>query len=348
MLSFTAVALGGIAYLAYAVHVAAGVGGRPVAIILLTVVHAAAAVTCGVIARGSSTANVAWGMLGAAIVAYGGTSVYYTVVPDAADRFPAVFDGGWFVFYPLAFVALVAFVRRRVVASAQTLWIDSAIGALVVAALGAAFMVPQLGGARDLTVVGQLLFFLGDLGFLGFLVAACAASGWRDGASLFLLAFGSVVLAIGHGLWVLEVAHGATAPGIVPSLAWPLGMLLLAAGTAQKPRGAPPASSPRAKIGIPVASAAGCVPIVFLSPAGSVHNSLASVALGLIVARLAISLLENVRLLDTIRRSAITDPLTGLANRQLLLDRLEARDRRHGVLVVFDGDRLGDLDLESL
>jgi len=66
----------------------------------------------------------------------------------------------------------------------------------------------------------------------------------------------------------------------------------------------------------------------------------AAVALALVVARLGGNLLENSRLPATVERSAITDPLTGLANRQLLLDRLGRallRQQRHGgaVAVIF-------------
>lgn len=121
---------------------------------------------CGAAGAARSEARSAWGLLAVAITAYGGTAIYYTVVPSAASKFPSVYDLGLFGFYPLAFAALVVFVRRQV-SFAGALWIDSVLGAVVVAALGAAVVWPQLDGAHGLSVLGQLFFLLGDLGFWG-------------------------------------------------------------------------------------------------------------------------------------------------------------------------------------
>lgn len=90
---------------------------------------------------------------------------------------------GLLTFYPFAFAALVVFIRRHVVGFSATRWLDCAVGALVAAALGGSVVVSQLDGRHDAVVVGHLLFFLGELGFVGFLVAAYALSGWRDGAT---------------------------------------------------------------------------------------------------------------------------------------------------------------------
>lgn len=126
---------------------------------------------------------------------------------------------------------------------------------------------------------------------------------------------------MGDGAYLVAVAGGAGA-GPLPTIAWALGLLLIAAAPAQRTRSAPLSSSSWAKVGIPAVSAAGSLPIVFFAPAGSPRAALASVALGLIVVRLTLSLLENERLLRSVQRAATTDQLTGLANRQLLLDRI--------------------------
>ncbi len=326
--------------MAYVAHVASGVGGRALTIALLTLICGAGCLACAVPALRRSPARPASVLLGLAVAGYGVTAVSYTVVPDAASRFPSIYDVGLFSFYPLAFAALVAFVRRQVVQVSGLLWIDSVVGALVAAGLGVAVLAPQLEGEYDRVVVGQLLFFLGDVGFLGFLVAAYALSGWRDGASLLFLAAGSALMALGHGLMVVDVAGGASAPGLVTTVAWPLGLLLLAAGPTRKTPFLARSAPSWAKVVVPVTSAGASLPIVFLSAAGSVHSALATVALGLVVVRLTLSLLDNNRLLLVVQAAAITDRLTGLANRQLLMDRLERgliRQSRHGghVAVLF-------------
>lgn len=199
VISVTALAIGAIACLAYAAHAVSGVGGRSLAAVLLGLALAGAFVACGVTGLQRSRARGAWRLLALAIAAYGGTSIYYTLVPNAAESFPSVYDFGLVGFYPLVFAALIAFVRQQVIGFSGGLWIDSVLGAVVLAAIGAAVVWPQLDAASSLTVVGQLLFLLGDLGFLGFLLAAYALSGWRGGSSLMFLASGAAALAIATG-----------------------------------------------------------------------------------------------------------------------------------------------------
>lgn len=312
--------------------------------VLVALAHGAPIVACAVASRRPSPLQNAWRLLGLATAGFGATAVCYTVFPDAASRFPSVYDLGLFLFYPLAVASLVAFVRRQVVGFSGELWIDCAVGALAAAGLGAAVVALQLGSAYEGIVVGQLLFFLGDLGFLGFLLVTYALSGWRTSASLLFLAAGSTMLALGDGLYVVAVAQGATTPALVSSAAWPLAVLLLALAPLQQVRGVTPAASSWAKVGIPALSAVACLPIVFFAAPRSVPNALASAALALIVVRFVLSLLENTRLLGSARDAAITDPLTGLANRQLLLDRLEqglirqSRDGGHVGVLFLDLD----------
>lgn len=158
-------------------------------------------------------------------------------------------------------------------------------------------------------------------------------SDWPDSASLASFAAGAAVLAVGDGLWVVEVAHGAGGPGLFSTVAWPVGVLLLALAPYQKLRAVPGSSSRWAKIGVPGAAAVACLPIILLSASATPQHVLAVVALALVVVRLTVSLRDNARLFETIQEASVTDPLTGLANRRLLLDRLGralARQSRRG------------------
>ncbi len=337
-ISLTAWLASAAACLAYAALAASGVGGELHSAVLLGVALGGAFVACGMAGLGRSRARGAWRLLALAIAAYGVSSIAYTVVPNVADLFPSIYDLGLFGFYPLVFAALVVFVRHQVVGFSGALWIDSILGAVVLAALGAAAVWPLVDGASSLSVVGQLVYFLGDLGFLGFLLAAYAVSGWRDGSSLLFLAFGAVLLAVADGIWVIGVAHGAGAPGFLSTVLWPAAVVVFAVAPYRMGRGVPLSSSAWAKVGVPCASALACLPILFLAAPATPQDGLALVGLGLVVVRLLVSLRENTELFGTIQQAAVTDSLTGLANRQLLLDRLEhglaRQSRRGGVTAV--------------
>ncbi|MDP9383894.1 MAG: bifunctional diguanylate cyclase/phosphodiesterase [Actinomycetota bacterium] len=324
-----------VAWLAATTLTAVGSAGD-LAKVCEVVALVAAAMSASLAAYGAANARPAWTLLALGVSAYSANAVYYSLIANAADRFPSIVDFGLFACYPLLCAALVAFVRRFVIGFSGVRWLDCVLGALVFAALGAMAVAPQVDGFRDAAAVGQLFFFLGDLLFLGFLLAAYALSGWRDGSSLVFLALGAAVLAVGDGVWIAQVDGGAAAPGLVPAAAWPAGLLLLAAAPLQRVRGVPLSASSWAEVGVPALAAAVCLPIVLAAPADSA-GLLAAVALGFVVVRLIVSLIDNAQLLSSVERAAITDSLTGLANRELLFDRLQQalfRQQRHGGFVA--------------
>jgi predicted signal transduction protein with EAL and GGDEF domain len=338
-------AVGAVSWLAYVVYLVSGADARPLEIVLVAGCYVAPFLACVAARRAHPTGGGAWILLLAlAVAAYGQTSIVYTVVPDAAGGFPSLFDIGLFAFYPLIIASFIAFTRSQVVGFSRGPWIDSMIGALVAAALGAAAVHPYLKGLDDPVVNAQLPFFLADLAFLGLALVANVLNGRRDLSRIAFLTAGVGLLAVGDGGWVIAVSDGAATPGAVVAAAWPGGLLMLAVGASIRTRGVQSWSSAWAKVGVPAASAAACLPILYLLPEDSLAHGLASAAVGLIVVRLMISLHENDRLLRSARNAAITDPLTGLANRQLLFDRLERallrQSRRDGLVGVlfFDLD----------
>lgn len=331
-LGLAALIVGALAWLLYAAHLVSGVGGWGLELI---VAIGGGAVAC--LLDGRPDAAVPPRLLGMAILSYGVSAACYTAIPDAGARFPSAYDIGLLVFYPLLLATLVRFVRRHVVGFRGILWLDAVIGAIVVAAVGAAVLDPLLDGAGGIRVGGQFAYVLGDLGFLGFLAAACALSGLRGARSLIFLAAGAAALAVGDGIYVVAVAHGAGAPDVLPAVAWPAGILLFAVAPFIPNPPVSRASSPWAMVGIPVASALACLPLAILAASGTVQRDLALLGLTLIMVRMTTSIIENVGLLRAAHAAARTDPLTGLANRQLLMDRLEralARQDRHGGMIA--------------
>jgi predicted signal transduction protein with EAL and GGDEF domain len=331
VLAWTPLALGWVACLAYVVHVGLGLGGPDVGVALHLATIAGAVLGSAAVAR--RRAGAPWTLLFVAIAGYGASAAYYRLAPEASGRFPSVADLGFFAFYPLVAAALAGFVRRQVGRFSGTLLLDSLIGALVMAALGAAAVHPLLDGATGGIVTGQFVFLLSNLGFFGFLLTTYALSGWRDGWTTLFLGTGAAALAVADGTYAVDVAHGILDPGPVANLAWAAGILLMGVAPYLKLHRVASGSSSWAQIGIPAASAAACLPIVYFASVASLSNALGAVVLALVIVRLTLSLRQNTRLLASVHRAAITDTLTGLANREQLFERLASalvRRKRHG------------------
>jgi len=130
--------------------------------------------------------RAAWAVLGVGLACWGLGEVVYTLDPAqvTAGTFPGTSDFLWLAFYPAAFLTLGLLVRARVRQFYPSLWLDGLVGALVTAALACQFVLPKIlagtGGSLS-SVVGDLIYPLGDLLLIGFVVAVLAVTGWRWG-----------------------------------------------------------------------------------------------------------------------------------------------------------------------
>jgi len=334
-------ALGWFFLLAYAASLVTGLGGELSPLILLTLTHAVGAI-CAVlgIAFSRPGTRLPWALLAGATLSFMGTATIYAVVPDAAAAFPSVYDAGLFAFYPIAFLALVLWLRQRVPQIRATVWLDAAIGAVLLATIAAEALTPALGDDPSLAVLGQLLYVLGDFALLGFVGAAYVLIGGRPGPQLLLLMAGAAALALGDVVYVLDVAAGSSTPNLLSAVCWPAGLLFFSSAGWQSVSPSTMRQTQWATVAIPSAAAIACVPLAVLSVPGVV-SVLAGMAIGLVVVRLILSLTENARLLSRLRVTAVTDPLTGLSNRREFdgeLDRLCDEHELGFGLVLFDVD----------
>ena len=125
--------------------------------------------------------------------------IVFTLDPGqvTAGSFPSASDYLWLVFYPAAFATLGLLVRARVRQFYPSLWLDGLVGAL---ALGASqFVLPPIlaGTAGSLgNVVGDVIYPLGDLLLLSFVVGVLAVTGWRPGRVLGTVAVGLALGAV--------------------------------------------------------------------------------------------------------------------------------------------------------
>jgi diguanylate cyclase (GGDEF)-like protein len=210
-----------------------------------------------------------------------------------------------------------------------TMWLDAAIGAATIAALIAtvAFdpVLADTGGAT-LEVATDLAYPLADLGLLALVVTLLALTGWRPGLGWAAFALALTAQAVSDVLYAREIALGTLEQDTLLAPVWPAATLLLAYA-AWRPLAAPPRSDvPLARVfifpAVFTSLALGVLVFDHFHPVNTLAVVLAATAIALSVARMALSLLDNLRMLRSARHDALTDSLTGLPNRRAFMDEL--------------------------
>jgi len=361
---------------AYAAHSLLGLGGHALDGLfenwIFNGLLLAGALLCLLRAAWSGQERGAWGALGIGLGCWAAGEILYTLDPGqvGAGSFPAPSDCLWLVFYPAAFLTLGLLVRARVRHFYPSLWLDGLVGALTLAALAAQFLLPSIvaGTGSSLgAVVGDVIYPLGDLVLIGFVVGVLALTGWRPGRVLGTVALG---LALGAAADVLSL-YWSTSGGSESSFfewLWPASAVVLGWAAWAPPR-------PSAVIGLqgrrllvfPLGFAAAALGLLALQRSHPLQGSayvLALLTIAGAIVRMGLTFSENLTLVNRSRAEALTDALTGLGNRRRLLIALEdvlqsASHRNPWALLLFDlngfkryndsfGHPMGDALLERL
>ena len=290
-------------------------------------------------------------MLGVGLLAWAGGEVYYSVFyADLAEPpLPGVSDGLWLTFYPACYVAIVLLVRERVRQFRTSLWLDGLVGALAASAIAAALVFGAIAGqgGEDAVVAVDLSYALGDLLLLGFVVGVFGLTGWRPGRALLLVGAGLVTSAVVDGFFLYESALGLSVDSTLMATLWPASALLLGFAAWQRPTVAEPVRFEGARVLLmPAAFAVAGLALLgwhTFERQNALALGLAIATLAAVIVRMAVTFRENIRLLASSRRDALTDALTGLGNRRALMEDLEvevavATESRPSGLVLLDLD----------
>jgi two-component system cell cycle response regulator len=289
--------------------------------------------------------RAAWLVLGAGLAAWAGAEALYSIAyaNEANPPLPSFSDALWLLFYPCCYAAIVLLVRERVREFRMSLWLDGVVGALAMASVGAALVLPAVGAGNFNEVAVDLTYLLGDVLLIGFVIGAFALTGWRPDRAWLLLGAGLVMSAIvdGYYLWM-----GDNATSTVMATLWPASALTVAAAAWKR-------SEPRALrvegfrlLALPAAFGLVALGVLIAGLATSIvptSRALAIAALLAVIGRMSVTLRENHVLLEGTRREALTDALTGLANRRRLMFDLErevslATGAEPCALLLFDLD----------
>lgn len=297
------------------------------------------------------TERRAWLWLGTGMLLWALGQAYYSVVLYYAEPapFPSPSDLGFLAFYPASFVALVLLLRARVAHLEPLAWVDGLIGALAVAGVASALIFPPvleaLGGS-PLGVAVSLAYPCMDVVLLGLLSGAFAASKWRIGGTWMLIAAALLLFGVCDVVYLSVVGQSTFALNLA-SVGWPLAFLLLALASwlPATESGAAPARADGRRIVAPIAMAAVGVSLLAagsFTPIGAAAVVLGVACLAAVLVRLVINFDQNRQMLAASREEAVTDALTGLANRRALMADLEralsASPPEAMVLAIYDLD----------
>ena len=293
-----------------------------------------------------------WLALAIGLALWGSGDTYYTQVfgNDPNPPAPSLADVGYLGFFPFVYVGFILLVRSRVPKLTPAVWLDGFTAVLAVGALGAAVVfevVLQAASGSAAAVATNLAYPLGDVILLALIVGAFSLMGWRPGRGWLVLGAGLAVNSVGDSVYLFQVANGTYQPGAFLDSTWPIAMALLAnAAWVSETRERAIDAEGRALQLIPASCVSVAIGVLVYDHFARVNLlalGLATATVAAVIVRLALTFRENTQLYELTRHEAVTDSLTGLANRRRLvsdLDRVlaEASADEPWLLLLFDLD----------
>ena len=273
-------------------------------------------------------------------------TLHYNHLDDPPS--PNLADVFYLATYPCAYVGLVLLLRARLRPVRASLWLDGAVSGLTLAALATALLFAPLLSATEgdpTTVAVSLAYPVGDLLLLCSVGVALAITGWRPGWAWGLIALSLALTAIADAVYSYLESAGTYADGSILSTMWPASVLAMAAAAWQPShRGA--VRNDALAILMPSAFAVialGLLLYGWVADLPALAGVLAAAGLLAAMARAGLTFRENLVLLRHSRVEALTDGLSGLANRRRLMSDLElalgsATAESGRTLVFFDLD----------
>jgi len=302
---------------------------------------------CLLKADGAGRERTAWLTIAAAVLCWAASEVYWTafLAGDPSPPYPSPADLGYLAFYPLAAAGVYLLVRARAQELDWRLWMDGLIAALGTAALGAALIfefVADRATGSAVQMATTLAYPLGDVLMLALVVGVVALTRWRPGRTWSLLLVGLAALVVADVAYTLQSTDGS-----LPGGDWIEPIYLLAAACIGAVAWQPQVDTIRPaarfdgwrELVIPAFFATvmiGLFAMQYFSRASGLTTVLWAATMIAVIARLAISVRENKRLLEQVK----TDKLTGLGNQGRLQVDLAEHCQRAGaepaVLLLLD------------
>lgn len=288
-----------------------------------------------------------WLLVGIGLLASAGGDIATAVMNDDPPV-PSVADALYLSSYAALTLGLVAIARHRVTDLRATLVLDALVAALSVAGVAAALVFDLVAAGSDgspLAVAVNLAYPVCDLALLAVLVSVMALGGWRFDRTLACVAVGLGLWVVADGIYSYQSAAGTYASGDPLDVAWPLASIAMACAAWQPSRRLRAPGGFR-EIALPVVFALVSIAVLVFDHFERVSLLsllLSAAALLAVIVRMVLTFGAYLGMLDSTRREAVTDALTGLGNRRRLMRDLDEEFGAPGgiarqALVIFDLD----------
>ncbi|MEA2419159.1 MAG: hypothetical protein QOE60_1365 [Thermoleophilaceae bacterium] len=345
-----------------ALHVLLGVGGpeyeTPARVWGPSLVYVLVAAIVSLRAVRVREARGPWTVFAIGLTLYGAGNLLWAFwlekVPD--PPIPSVSDLLWLSLYPFAYVGMAWLALTRSHRAPAGVWLDGIVAGLGMAAVGAVIVfrpVLESSTGGTLAVATNLAYPIGDLLLAALVLAFLALRGWRLDRAWGLLGGGFLVLSVADSLYVLQVASGSPASNDVANLFYMVAVALLAIAAWQPHT---EVAKPRLESWSMLLVPGAFMLIAMALLVSSYFNRLDPLAFTLDMLTLLAGFIRtavtfrDVRALAHTRREALTDDLTGLANRRMFRRRLDdaivaarATDGKVALLVI-DLDQFKELN----
>jgi diguanylate cyclase (GGDEF)-like protein len=277
-----------------------------------------------------------WALIGLGALCWASGDVYWqlNLADMSSPPVPSWADAGYLSFCPLTFIGILTLVRKGSTDAPKTLVADALAAALAVGAVSAAVVIqPVLTHAEGgtLAVATNLAYPIVDLLLLGLIVGATALRRWRLQRTWVLLGLSVISFWVADSVYLIKVADGTYSLADWYNPLW-YASPIIAASAAWLPRPAATQVASRREgvrgivLSLSFAGLAlGILVWSSFSSVGAIAVVLATLSLLVIMARLLLTWRENAALLRASQEEALTDALTGLANRRALAVELERR-----------------------
>ena len=299
--------------------------------------------------------RVAWLAMGAGLLSWSLGELYYSLAIEGTSGEPggsvSFADVLYLTMYPCFYVALGLLARKRLRGMSMSMWLDGLIAGLGAASVGAALILPPIldnaTGAHS-SIVVSLAYPIGDVLLMIFAAGALGMTGWRAGNIWLPIAASMLVSAVADSIYLYQTTTDSYQSGTWLECLWPLAAILLAiAAWMPTPRVPVRHMKSWQMMLVPAFALLSALAVLVYGNLGEPLTVPALVLAAATVLAVGVHLLatlrENLALLAHSRRLSLTDSLTGLGNRRLLMGDLRlacrtARSNEPWELVLYDLD----------